>query len=114
MFWELPIGVFLIILVIGFFQYQQKRWDKKEDDRMVKAFQLYVEMARYTPEQQATELRIRGIGARRLYYYACKRWDESGNVYDDMEEALLNGRKSRKLRWIVRLRHLWRRLVPAS
>lgn len=114
MFLELPIGVFLILLVIEFFQYRQRRWDKKEDDRMVKAFQLYVEMAKYSPEQQASELRIRGFGTRRLYYYACRRWDESGKVYDNMEEAFQNGRKSRKLRRMVRIRHLWRQLIPVT
>ena len=112
MFWiDLPAGFCLLFILFllgnAFFRNTQRRWDKKEDDRMAQAYQLYVDLARYTPEQRATELKRRGVGARRLYYYACKRWDESGTIYDDMEEALQNGRKSRKLRRMVRLRHFW-------
>ena len=119
MFWiELPAGFCLcfltILLVIGFFQWQQRRWNKQMADRTSDAYRLYEAMARYTPEQQATILKSRGACTRRLYYYACRRWDETGNVYDDMEEALQNGRKVRKLRRIIYIREFWQMLISSS
>ena len=101
----------MVLLVIGFFQWQQRRWDKGASDRMDEALRLFNEMVRYTPEQQATILKSRGSGTRRLYYYACRRWDETGNVYDDMEVALQNGRKVRKLRRIVSIRKFCQMLI---
>ena len=113
--WDLPVVVVVIVLIIAFFQWQQKRWNRQEQDKALKAFNLYLQLSKRPLEEQALFLNhskpfyLRGR-VKRLYYFACRRWDESGNLYDDVEEIIRSSRKSRKLRKKVKLRTLWRKV----
>ncbi len=116
--WELPIGVFIILLIIGFFQWMQKKWGQQEREREQKAYNLYFNMNQHSLEDQAYILNhckpfYKRGALKRLYYFACRRWDETGAIYDDVEEILQNSWKSRRLRRKVWLRKLWRRVFPS-
>lgn len=116
--WELPVGVFVILLIIAFSQWRQKRWNRQEQDKELEAYNLYLQLSKKPLEEQAFFLNhskpfyLRGH-LKRLYYFACRRWDESGNLYDDVEEIIRSSWKSQKLRRKVRLRKLWRKVFPS-
>jgi hypothetical protein len=117
--WELPVGVFIILLFIAFFQWRKKVWDRQEREKEQKALNLYLHLNKFSFEDQAYILNhskpfyLRGH-FKRLYYYACRRWDESGSIYDNVEEIIRSSWKSRRLRRKALARKLWRKVLPSK
>lgn len=111
--YSLPIGVFIILLIIEFFLWRARRWDKKEREYERTAFNLYLHLTQFSLEDQAYVLNhskpfyLRGH-FKRMYRFACKRWDESGSIYDAVSELLAKSRRSRQRRRCVKLRQAWR------
>lgn len=113
--YSLPIGVFIILLIIEFFQWRTRQWDKKEREYERKAFNLYLHLTQFSVEDQAYALNhskpfyLRNH-FKRMYRFACKRWDETGAVFDDVSELITKSRRSRHLRRRVKILHTWKKV----
>ena len=111
--YTMPIGVLIILLIIAFFQWRARQWDKKEREYERKAHNLYFHLTQFSLEDQAYVLNhgkpfyLRGY-FKRMYRFACKRWDETGSIYDAVSELFVKSRRSRQLRRRVKLRQAWR------
>lgn len=113
--YSLPIGVFIILLIIEFFQWRARQWDKQDKKYEQKAFNLYLHLTQFSIEDQAYVLNhskpfyLRNY-FKRMYRFACKRWDETGAVFDDVSELITKSRRSRHLRRRVKILQTWKKV----